>query len=404
MGGIFMLIGKYKANIRKIFAISFFNSWIFAYVIERIFALDRGLSILEIQLLLILYSVISLILEVPAGVLADQWKKKYVLALGYFFCFFEFFISIFAYDFTIFSLAFLAAAVGGSMKSGTLEAILYQSLKEMDQHEKYEQLQGILKFIKYSLQAVASIAGGYIADQYGLTNTYWFSLIGFPFSIIIALSLYEQSESQKEGERIGFIGHIFASLTLVKKDMNLAMILLYSGITSAVLYGELHEMSSLVYPQIGIPVHWFGYISFAITLAGGLGGLIAGMLRKRFLYGYLFHFLLFLSVILISLFGMATRWWEVIFLLLAIMVMEAISPLASGYLNHRIDGRYRVTINSIDSFLKNGLSILVGLMFGVVADAYSISLGFILLAGILALFGLLFLAYWLRSERIIGLK
>lgn len=399
-----MLIGKYKANIRKIFAITFFNSWIFAYVIERIFALDRGLSILEIQLLLILYSVISLILEVPAGVLADHWKKKYVLALGYFFCFFEFFISIFAYDFTVFSLAFLAAAVGGAMKSGTLEAILYQSLKEMDQHEKYDQLQGILIFIKYSLQAVASIAGGYIADQYGLTIAYWISLIGFPFSIIIALSLYEQNESQKEGKGIGIIGHIFASLTLVSKDMNLVMILLYSGITSAVLYGELHEMSSLVYPQIGIPVHWFGYISFAITLAGGLGGLFAGMLRRRFTYGNLFNSLLFLSVILISLFGMASRWWEVIFLLLAIMVMEAISPLASGYLNHRIDGRYRVTINSIDSFLKNGLSILVGLMFGVVAEAYTISLGFIFLAGVLALFGLLFLAYWLRSEKIVGIK
>jgi len=55
-------------------------------------------------------------------------EEKYVLALGLFFCAFEFLVSIFAYQFKTLALAFALAAIGGSLKSGTIYSIIYQSL------------------------------------------------------------------------------------------------------------------------------------------------------------------------------------------------------------------------------------------------------------------------------------
>lgn len=48
-----MTARKLKGNIQKLFLITLSNSLIFAYVIERIFAQERGLSILEMQYILI---------------------------------------------------------------------------------------------------------------------------------------------------------------------------------------------------------------------------------------------------------------------------------------------------------------------------------------------------------------
>lgn len=182
---------KTKHNIILIYCITILQSLIFAYVIERVFGESRGLSVLEMQYLLILYSVFSIIFEIPAGVLADVWKKKYTLALGLAFCFFEFFVSIFSYSFPMFSLAYFTAAVGGSLKSGTLEAILYETLKEQNKEASYVQISGRLKFIKYSVSGLAAIVGGVIADSFGYEMNYWLSLIGFPISIILILNLYE---------------------------------------------------------------------------------------------------------------------------------------------------------------------------------------------------------------------
>lgn len=388
-----MTARKLKGNIQKLFLITFSNSLIFAYVIERIFAQERGLSILEMQYILIIYALVSLLLEIPCGVLADKWKKKYVLAIALFFCSLEFFISIFAYSFTVFSLAFLAAAVGGSLKSGTLESIFFQTLKDLKKANEYERLMGYLKFLKYGSQSVIAIIGGYIADHTDLVVNYWLSLIGFPISILIALSLYETKNigEERSYRSTSFYSHLRISLGIVRRDPSLMRVIVYSGITSAVLYGELHEMSSLVYPEIGISVSYFGYVSFIATLLGGLSGIVSARLKDRLGYNKSFKYLLLGSIPLIGLFGWAQNWWDVVYLLLAIFLMEMIPPLTSGYTQQRIEDQYRVTISSLDSFMKNGLAMLVGLLFGYISDQFSIFVGFQTLSAMLALYAILYI-------------
>ena len=46
----------YKRNIFKLFAITISNAFIFAYVVERLFGLERGISILEVQYITIIFN------------------------------------------------------------------------------------------------------------------------------------------------------------------------------------------------------------------------------------------------------------------------------------------------------------------------------------------------------------
>ena len=120
---------KLKANIYKLYLYYFFHNLIFAYVIERLFALERGLTIQQMVYLEIIYAAIVLGLELPSGAFADRWSRKNIVIICSIFYFFEFFVLIFAYDFSIFVLSILCAAVGGALASGTINSMFYDSLK-----------------------------------------------------------------------------------------------------------------------------------------------------------------------------------------------------------------------------------------------------------------------------------
>lgn len=383
-----MELKGYKLNIIKIYIIMFLNSLIFAYVIERIFALERGLTILEMQYIGIVFSVISFFLEVPCGVLADKWKKKYVWALGIGFCFFEFFISIFAYNFQTFILAFVAAAIGCSLKSGTWDSILYESLIKLGREGEYEKFRGYLKLLKYTSNGTVGIFGGYIAYRYGLVTNYWLSLIGTPIAIVLCLSIYEPIRKRKSITKMKIFHHLTESLRVIKNNRSLMHIIFYGGIIGSVLYGQLHEMSSLIYPKIGIPIYLFGYIGFAITLLGGLSGVLASKVKDRFSYTFIFGVILIISTVSIFMFSNAKYAFDVVYLVIAIFLMEMVFPLTSGYIHKSITDEYRATISSVESFALNGLTAIVGLIFGYFADKYSIFEGFTSLVVLLSVYSI----------------
>lgn len=399
----------YKENVYKLFAITMSNAFIFAYVVERLFGLERGLSILEVQYIGIIYAVISLFLEVPCGVLADKWKKKYVLALGVFFCFFEFFISIYAHSFKMFALAFSLASVGGSLKSGTIESIMYQSLKGCNNTKDYEKYMGNLKFLKYVLQGFVGIVGGYTAHRYGLVTNYWLSLFKTPIAIALCLSIYEPSTAKATLKAVSnktrpskaiattlkeVNTHILESIKVVKIHPGIGKVIVFSGIIGAVLYGQLHEMPSITYPDLGIPVYMFGYILLIILITGGLGGTIAGTIKGIYSYKFIFSSILLISMVAIYLFSLSTHWIGIAFLVIAIFTMEIISPLTSGYIHNRIEDKYRATISSMEKFVLQGLTIIVGLIFGYASNLFGIFAGFKAMSLILAIYGTYFILSW----------
>lgn len=408
-----MELKKYKSNVKKIFIIVFLKSLVFAYVIERIFESERGLSVLQMQYLFITYSLILLILEIPFGVLADKWKRKYVWALGAGISSLWGIICIFAYNFETFLVAYIATAIGNALVSGTWDSILYESLYKINKHNEYEKMRGYLKLLKYAGNGMIGMLGGYIAYRFGLVTNYWLSLVSVPAAIVLTLTLYEPAKenSQKSINKpkvsdilLKVNEHITESIKAVRQNNNLLHIIFYGGVIGAVLYGQLHEVTSLTYPKIGIPIYLFGVVGFASTLLGGLSGIIGAKLKERFSYNAIFRTVLILSTVAIFMYSNASHGWEVIYVIIAIFLMEMVHPLTSGYVHNNITDKYRATISSIQGFVLNGLTIIVGLIFGYFADKYSIFIGFKSLCVILAIYGGIFFVYPMVRKKLVAFR
>ncbi|HUW22275.1 MAG TPA: hypothetical protein VMW41_06455 [Candidatus Bathyarchaeia archaeon] len=67
---------------RLFYIYQFFFDLIFIYTVEKLFMLRRGLNLSQIGVLLFLWSIMTIILEVPSGAIADRWSRRKMLILS----------------------------------------------------------------------------------------------------------------------------------------------------------------------------------------------------------------------------------------------------------------------------------------------------------------------------------
>lgn len=124
-------IDRLKKNFSTLFWIKAFLNVKTYNIVASLFYIQRGLTVQEIFYLAIIWSVTSLISEVPSSYLADRWGRKKTILLGVAFSFAHWMIILFANDFIWFGLAFFFYSLSFAMISGTDEALLYDTHKEL---------------------------------------------------------------------------------------------------------------------------------------------------------------------------------------------------------------------------------------------------------------------------------
>lgn len=64
------------------YAAKFLRNFVFWYAVEKLFMTNIGFGSESIALMVALYSAMSILMEVPSGILADRWSRKGVLVLA----------------------------------------------------------------------------------------------------------------------------------------------------------------------------------------------------------------------------------------------------------------------------------------------------------------------------------
>lgn len=146
-----------KAKLKRNFSLMF---WVQALtevkvinVISTLFLMSRGLSLSQIILLGVVFSGIVLLSEVPSSYLADRWGRKKIIILSIIMALFYWTINIFAHsEWLIVAIAFYA--LSWALMSGTDEALIYDTAKELGEEEnslknlgQYYSAQRIFKMI-----------------------------------------------------------------------------------------------------------------------------------------------------------------------------------------------------------------------------------------------------------------
>lgn len=385
---------NYMQNVWKLYAIRFFHNLIPAYVIERLFWEQRGMTIQMVVYTEIIYAITIVLLEIPTGIIADKWGRKKMLVLNAFFGCCEFFILVFATEFWHFAVVVFLAGVGCSACSGSENALLYDSLLLSGEAHSFEKRLGRLNACDFSAAILAALSGSLMASRFGFELNYWISFAGMLVSLCISLMLVEPDVKSKTDEPIAMKEYVKASVYFFGKNQSVCLVLLSGMVTGAVL-NFIDEFWQLYINRLGIPVIYFGLFSAGLSFLRLPGNILAYVMKNRMSYrtlisGVVFTFaagLLYLSVV--------KGYTSLVAIFMICIVSGIIQPIATGYLHHRIDSSMRATIDSFQSLGLRTMLIVVGLGFGFFSSRFDIFGGY----GFISFICGVFLVYFLMSSK-----
>lgn len=385
-----------KNNIRKLYLYSFFHSLIFAYVIERLFWASKGITIIEVVWIELIYAAIVVVLELPMGMYADRFSRKNLIVLDAFFAILEILIISLAQNFWHFALAVALAAVGYTLQSGAHNALVYDTLAQQDKTHTFDEVLGRIEGFGNLAAMVSGLIGGYIASQYSYVSTYQVSLISLVIAFVIALSLKEVRIAPAENKK-WLLDDWIAVLNFVVHHKRVRKVMFAAVVVSAAV-NFLFEFWQLYAEKVSVELIYFGVIQMVSFLVISLGG---------FCVSYVKSALGFRSTIILSLFAMALGFAALSFdyrmiglgMMAVIYFASAlVEPVSLGYMHQRAIDKYRATIESAFSVIEHLAVAVIGIPFGLIATGISIFAGFAFLSVILALLALWSLVFLPKTK------
>lgn len=369
-------------------AISFF------FATSTLFLTEKGLSLLQINLLNASYMFAYLLFEIPTGINADYFGKKRSVIIGLWI----FTLSLLIYYLSEFFWQFLIAEILGALAftciSGALESLVIEKLKE-------ENYSGSLidVFKKAEIRAVGVIIGsslGSFAGQYSLALPWLMS--SFSFAILAILSIiYLPKDTRDLSLKIkfsflSFKNVAFESINYSFKNKRFLNMVIFS----AILFFSIQPLN-MYWPIIlkevyFIDVKYMGLIFSLIVIFIYLGSQFSAWWQKRFICSkkaiYLSQLITVLSIILASI--LSPLYLFLFFFMFHEFGRGLFKPLSRAYVNGSIVDKNRSIVLSFESMLiKTGGAI--GLIFsGLIANNFGIFNSWIVNAIILFLVIIIF--------------
>ncbi|MEV7626409.1 MFS transporter [Actinoplanes sp. NPDC089786] len=231
---------------------------------------DAGLTTAEISSLFVIWSVVSFTAEIPSGAWADSWSRRRLYALGATLTALGYLSWTLWPAYPGFALGFVLWGLGGALGSGTLEALLYDSLDDPSTYARVAGRGGtvaILSMLVATLLATpVFLLGGYLLV--GVVST----LVAFSAGVV-ALGFPPSSVSSSDDDQLGYVATLKAGLRHARgKAVRFALVpaALVPGFTA------LDEYIPLVTRAAGVPVAYAGLYFAVPALFMAVGSSLAG--------------------------------------------------------------------------------------------------------------------------------
>ncbi|MFP4402449.1 MAG: MFS transporter [Candidatus Nanoarchaeia archaeon] len=366
--------------IQSIFAIKeliFFHSVIYILFLQAYIE-----SYTLISVLLTITLILTIVFEYITGVFTDIYGRANSIKLAQL----SFIIVIILFLLSTSFIGFLAAvfflALGGALSSGSVEALLYESLKKENKKSQYTSKLTIIQVLTTSFGVVTNFMAPLVFDinpKYPFIISLIFSIIGLilSFNLIETQQVtkqYSLKNTREDSKRI-----MKKNITLIFKDSLFLKITLFSVMFGAIIgsFAELFNQP-LIFDQ-------FDTLSYGIIFAAAtvvqtfiviFSSIIIEKLRNFF---YLFLILLW-SVCLFVIVYFQNLYLTIIFM----GIIWSIGSFTYIFITKEIqeliqDDEIRTSTPSMLNLFKSsmiGITILVG---GVLIDMYSLTFSLIVL-------------------------
>ncbi|MDN5343857.1 MAG: hypothetical protein PWP28_2739 [Oceanotoga sp.] len=372
-------------NIFREYIYSFLNNFNLIATVWMLYLAYKGMSLTQIGILEGIFHITSFLMEVPTGAIADIFGRKTSRTLGRVIWVISNISMLFGNNFYHFALAMALMALSYNLESGAGQALLYDSLKEINKEKVYMKIAGKIELITQIGMISGYVLGGYIAKiKYEFVFVYVI-ILGL---ITIIQSLTFKEPNIREEHQIKSLKAVFVNASeslkyLKNKKEVLYLIFFVEGIfvigTTYFFYLQNYFLSIGINQfQIGLVMAVSGIISATISY-------FTHKIEKKF--G--FEKILIVLPILYSLFsfGLISN-IPYVFNMLMGGVIGVLVIVYNDYVNKNIPSEKRATILSMCSMVYSFYMILIFPLFGKLADTYSFEFSFLSVSIIIFIFSL----------------
>lgn len=376
-------------NVRKLYILNFLAGTVFWYPIEKLFLLRIGASPFGISLNAIVFLLVLVGFDVPAGILADKWKRKETLMLAFASLLVASLIgsashSLLGYlPMTLFLGAFVV------LTQGTFQAMMYDSLEDTNHHKSYDKHQGWSYALFLAGLGVSSLVGGYMSQAFGFRSTYIWTAVAMAVALALAVTLSEpRSHKPLADKRLK--EHVLASVKQIVAARLLMQLSLLISATS-VLRSAQNEYAGLLFVALGLTAIPIGYATAVKWVASSLGQVLAPKIGRRALKLTPAFFVAFIV------FSLIHSGWSLVFFYLAGFLYSVITNQAEAAVQDNTPSEIRATVLSVLTFASNLILVPLSLLFGWIADKSNVFNAYLMIA----IVGLVYVAVWAVRGRFV---
>lgn len=160
---------KRQKNLKRNFGLMFWIQGLLCVkvmnLVSTLFYINRGLTLSEIFYTAIVFAVVNLFFEIPSSYLADKWGRKKTIMLAAIFAALGWTVQIFAFDFASFLIAFAFMALSYACMSGTDDALIYDTNRELGSDSRSLQELGRYYSAQRFLKIITPLIGAIIAKD-----------------------------------------------------------------------------------------------------------------------------------------------------------------------------------------------------------------------------------------------
>lgn len=358
-----------SSNIWKLYVIQALTQALFVIPIIVLFWQSHGLTLAEIMILQAAFALTVFILEIPTGYLADRWGRRNTLVLGCAFGFAAYITYATGVTFWRFVVAEILIGIGGSLLSGTIEAMTYDTLLELGREKEYRRIAGKQAFLEFNTEAVTGIIGG-LLGALSLALPLWLTAVPMALAVITAATLREPMRHKLQEHR-HWKAILDASTHALFRHKGLRMVILTYGLISSLslmFFWFFQPYQTLV----GVPVVLFG-ITHAVTVAAGaFAATTVPWFEKRLDDRLLLVIPAIMTVLCFLALGLPPEQFLLAFFLVSRLSWHFVGPLTADLINRMTTSDVRATVLSVRSFFSRLLFVCAAPLAGALADSSTI--------------------------------
>lgn len=346
----------------------------------------KGFSLLQLGILEATFHIVSFLMEVPTGSVADLWGRKASRIAGRFVNIISLALMFFSDGFILQLIGFGISALGYNLESGAGDALVYDSLLCEGKQDSYMKVLGYQELITQATSVAAFLIGGYLAVHsyalaFGLSMAV--SLCAALLSFGFTEPPIEQKKTEVESLTLGasilnsLKIQMVDSVKVVGKQPRITFFILFSELLFAFMICLFFYLQNF-WTEQGFSEGQIGVVFAIHSLISGLTSMKAVSIERKL--GQKGVLLVMPLLMVFCLWGVAVSHYPIVFYVLTGCIEGILIVTISDYLNRLIPSAHRATILSFQSMAYSLFMILLFPAVGLIGDKFSLHHAFFAMA------------------------